>query len=747
MSEEDSNAKIGRRKAPLTEAELTAARLQMIREFVSKKQPAHSTEPDDSETEADSAVAPRRMTPAPDAPPVQATASPPPPSSSLPDAEPALTEPELTESDAADEEALQIPEHDDAEAATAHFTARDDSQTVEEPLPPPRYEQPHEAEATKPDPVKMPDPVALGQAFFNLMEKSQPLIHDFMERIRLNPPVGSAPSPLSLSLNAPWLQMTQQIWANPQKMVDAQLGLWQDYMRLWQNTTKRFLGQPYETIIEPPANDKRFKDEAWSRNTLFDFIKQSYLLTAQWMQKEAEAVEGMDQPEQRKVEFYIQQFIDALSPTNFLFTNPEVLRLTAETGGENLVKGLQNLLQDLERGQGQLKISMSDEKAFTLGDNIAATAGKVVFQNDLMQLIQYEPLTDSVHSTPLLIIPPWINKYYILDMREKNSFVRYCLTQGHTVFIVSWVNPDASLGDKDFENYMLEGPFAALQEIKRRTGAAATNVLGYCIGGTLLACLLAYLQRRPEQAAKLPLIASATYTVTMIDFSEPGELGVFVDEAQLDALEAQMAEKGYLEAGAMARTFNMLRANDLIWSFVVNNYLLGREPFPFDLLFWNSDATRMPAAMHKFYLRKMYQQNLLVKPDGITLDGTPIDIRLITTPSFLLATREDHIAPWKSAYAATQLYQGSVKFILAGSGHIAGVVNPPDAKKYSYWTNDSLPPTPEEWQKTAEQHPGSWWAAWMEWLKPYQGSDIPAREPVAPILEDAPGSYVRIRSE
>lgn len=736
MSEEDSNAKIGRRKAPLTEAELTVARLQMIREFVSKKQPEPSPEPEVAATdEADDDI---DMADAPPDSPAPAPEIPPP-------------HHEPTPETIRDETAEEPQDADDSAEETAPADASAETEKAESttaPPPPPLHDHQTAAENAKPDPVKMPDPVALGQAFFNLMEKSQPLIHDFMERIKLNTPTtGGASNPLSMSLNAPWMQMTQQIWANPQKMVDAQLGLWQDYMRLWQNTTKRFLGQPYETIIEPPANDKRFKDEAWSRNTLFDFIKQSYLLTAQWMQKEVEAVEGMEQPELRKVEFYTQQFIDALSPTNFLFTNPEVLRLTAETGGENLVKGLQNLLQDLERGQGQLKISMTDEKAFTLGENIAATAGKVVFQNDLMQLIQYEPLTDKVHSTPLLIIPPWINKYYVLDMREKNSFVRYCLTQGHTVFIISWVNPDARLGNKDFADYMLEGPFAALQEIKRRTGAAATNVLGYCIGGTLLACLLAYLQRRPEQAAKLPLIASATYMVTMIDFTEPGELGVFVDEAQLAALEAQMAEKGYLEASAMAQTFNMLRANDLIWSFVVNNYLLGREPFPFDLLFWNSDATRMPAAMHKFYLRKMYQQNLLVEPDGITLDGTPIDIRLITTPSFMLSTREDHIAPWKSTYAATQHYQGSVKFVLAGSGHIAGVVNPPSANKYSYWTNDNLPPTPEDWQKDAEQHQGSWWTAWMEWLKPYQGSDIPAREPAEPVLEDAPGSYVQVRSE
>ncbi len=736
MSDEDSNAKFGRRKAPLTEAELTAARLQMIREYVSRQKAGKPAPEPEEETPHDSGPDSRE------------------PDDNAPD----NNEPDVSEA---------APEPDSAEPPTAEIAAPEPAAVKPEPAPLPPYitraEKPAEAAATQPTPetknadsgatepgeeVKMPDPVALGQALFNLIEKSQPLMRDFMERIKLNPPdTTGLPNPLALGMQAPWMQLTQQMWANPQKMVDAQIGLWQDYMRLWQNTTKRFLGQPYETIIAPQPNDKRFKDEAWSRNTLFDFIKQSYLLTAQWLQKEAEAVDGIDAPSQRKVEFYTRQFIDALSPTNFLFTNPEVLRLTAETGGDNLVKGLQNLLQDLERGQGQLKISMTDEKAFELGKNIATTAGKVIYQNDLIQLIQYEPLTDAVHSTPLLIIPPWINKYYILDMREKNSFVRYCVEQGHTVFMISWVNPDEKLGDKDWVNYMLEGPFAALQEIKRRTGAAATNVLGYCIGGTLLATLLSYLQARPEQAAKIPLIASASYMVTMTDFSEPGELGVFVDEEQLEALEARMAEKGYLEASAMAQTFNMLRSNDLIWSFVVNNYLLGREPFPFDLLFWNSDATRMPAAMHRFYLRKMYQENRLVEPGGITLDGTPIDIRKITTPSFLVSAREDHIAPWKSTYAATQLYSGSVKFVLAGSGHIAGIVNHPAAHKYCYWTNESLPATPDEWLTHAKQTPGSWWPEWMNWLKPYQGSDVPAREPQEPITEDAPGSYVQVRSE
>jgi len=682
MSDHDSNAKPGKRKAPLTEAELTAARLQMIRDYVAAPRPVRET-----------------------------AALPPEPAPSKP------SEPEEAPSPA--EPAAAPPS-----AAKADKTAQ----------------QPDEA-------VKLPDPVALGQAMLNLMEKSQPLMRDFLERIKLAPPDPALLNPAQLGgLTVPWVQLTTQLWSNPQKVVDAQLGLWQDYLRLWQNTTKRFLGQPYETVIQPQPTDRRFKDQAWSQNTLFDFIKQSYLLTSQWLQQEVRSVEGMDTPMLRKMSFYTRQLTDALAPSNFLLTNPEVLRVTAETGGENLVKGLQHLLEDLERGQGQLKISMTDLNAFQLGKNIATTAGKVVFQNDMMQLIQYTPLTEQVHAAPLLIIPPWINKFYILDMRPENSFVRFCLEQGHTVFMISWVNPDASLAGKDFSSYMLDGAFTALQEIRARTEAEAVNVVGYCLGGTLLACLLAYLTARPEQAARIPRIASATYLVTMIDFSEPGELGLFVDEENLQLLEAQMDEKGYLDASTMAQTFNMLRANDLIWSFVVNNYLLGHEPFPFDLLFWNADATRMPAAMHKFYLRKMYQENKLVEAGGITLDGTPIDLRRITTPSFLLSTREDHIAPWQSTYAATQLYHGACKFVLSGSGHIAGVINPPTAKKYGYWTNDALPPSPEDWLKEAKQTPGSWWTEWATWLKPHQGTLVAARSPLDPIVEDAPGSYVAQRA-
>jgi polyhydroxyalkanoate synthase len=387
---------------------------------------------------------------------------------------------------------------------------------------------------------------------------------------------------------------------------------------------------------------------------------------------------------------------------------------------------------------------MTDQEAFEIGKNIAVTPGKVVFQNDLMQLLQYAPTTDKVAKTPLLIIPPWINKFYILDMREKNSFIRWAVSQGHTVFVVSWVNPDEKLRSKSFEDYMFDGPLAALDAVEKATGEKKANVIGYCLGGTLLASTLAYMK-----AKKIDKVASATFFTTMIDYSEAGELGVFIDETQLTHLEKKMDERGFLEGAEMANTFNMLRANDLIWSFVVNNYLLGKEPFPFDLLYWNSDSTRMPAAMHSFYLRQMYQENKLVEPGGVTLGGVPIDLTTIDLPVYIVSTREDHIAPWKSTYAATQLYKGPTRFVLAGSGHIAGIVNPPEANKYGYWTNSRKAKTPETWLKSATQHEGSWWTDWQEWVTKFKGGEAKARQPgdgkLKPI-EDAPGSYVKVRA-
>lgn len=587
------------------------------------------------------------------------------------------------------------------------------------------------------------DPAAWSESMAKIAEQSQRLVSDFLSRNADD--MGTQADPLNIG--RAFLEMTSRMMADPQKLVEAQISLWQDYMNLWQNTARRMMGDEAEPLIKPAADDRRFKDAAWQDNQVFDYIKQSYLLTARWLQSTVHNVEGLDRKTAQKVDFYTRQFVDAMAPNNFAITNPEVLRATAESGGENLVKGLQNLLEDLERGKGKLAIRMTDLEAFEVGRNIGVTPGKVMFQNDLMQLLQYEPVTKDVAKRPLLVIPPWINKFYILDLKPANSLIKWLVEQGHTVFVVSWVNPDEKLAAKSFEDYMDQGPLAALDAMEAITGESSANVIGYCLGGTLLACTLAYL----TESKKQDRIASATFMTTMVDFAEAGELAVFVDEEQLASLEARMSQHGYLEATAMANTFNMLRANDLIWSFVINNYLLGKEPFPFDLLYWNSDATRMPAAMHSFYLRNMYQENRLSTPGGLTLKGVPVDLTKIKTPAFILSTKEDHIAPWKSTYAATQLYRGPVKFVLASSGHIAGVVNPPAANKYNHWVNDAktLPKKPEDWLAGAEARPASWWPEWQKWVTAYSGGTVPARKPgsgkMKPI-EDAPGSYVKVRS-
>ncbi len=588
--------------------------------------------------------------------------------------------------------------------------------------------------------VKLPDPVEMSRMMSHIAEQSQHLVTEFLQR--QTPLALGNPDPLNLG--QAFFDMTARMMANPAKLMQAQFSLWQDYMSLWQTTTRKMLGEPSEPVVEPTTEDRRFKDALWDENYVFDFIKQSYLLSARWLQGTVREVEGLDDKTARKVDFYTRQFVDAMAPSNFAMTNPEVLRLTLETGGENLVKGLSNLLDDLERGKGKLRIRMTDLDAFKIGENIAVTPGAVVFQNELMQLVQYSPTTDEAVKAPLLIVPPWINKFYILDLREKNSFIKWAVAQGHTVFIVSWVNPDGDLADAAFDDYMTKGPLAALDAIEAATGESAVNIVGYCLGGTLTASTLAYMAVKKDRR-----IASATFFTTMVDFEEAGELSVFIDEEQLAAIEEKMHERGYLEGSDMATTFNMLRANDLIWSFVVNNYLMGKEPFPFDLLYWNSDSTRMPAAMHSFYLRQMYQENRLSR-GKVKLLGTKIDLTKIDVPVFILSTREDHIAPWKSTYAATQLYTGSTTFCLAASGHIAGVVNPPAANKYCHWTNDKLPRKPDQWLETATQHAGSWWPTWDAWAKSHGGGMVPARTPgdgKLAVLEPAPGSYVKVKAQ
>jgi polyhydroxyalkanoate synthase len=444
------------------------------------------------------------------------------------------------------------------------------------------------------------------------------------------------------------------------------------------------------------------------------------------------------------VDFYTRQFADAFSPTNFVWTNPEVLRATFESQGQNLRKGLDNFQRDLQRGNGQLQITMSDPDAFELGRNLATTPGKVVFQNDLIQLIQYEPTTEQVHRTPILMVPAWINKYYILDLTAKKSLVRWAVSRGYTVFVVSWVNPDETLAHKEFDDYLTEGVVAALDAVEAATGEHEVHGLGYCIGGTLVGVALGYLAGIDDQRLK-----TATMFTAQVDFSEPGDLAVFIDEKQLDNLDQMMGEKGYLDAQAMFTTFNMLRSNDLIWSFFVSNYLLGKEPQPFDLLHWNADATRMPRRMHLFYLRQMYLHNNLVKPGAVTLAGVPIDLTRVTVPVYLQACREDHIAPFRSVFKARHNFSGPVRFVLAGSGHIAGVINPPDANKYQFWLNPAEPWEIDPWLRGAVEHPGSWWPDWDAWLAPQSGEMVPARKPgdgKLPIIEDAPGTFVKSRA-
>ncbi len=628
---------------------------------------------------------------------------------------------------------------------------------VKEPAPSPKAEEPAKTAAgaskggkeTTPDTAALSplscDPVEWTRILRHVGQECQKLFQDYGTRMQGKKvePISFTPAPFIESFT----QLSTHLLQDPEAFTSAQLSLWQNYAKLTRATLERMqTGKPAAPVAEPAKGDKRFNGTDWQTSWLFDFLKQAYLTSAASTRDLIHTETArMPKDQARKIEFYTRLFLESGAPNNFWATNPDVLREAFATNGDSLIKGFQNLLDDLERGNGTLRLKMTDLNAFKIGENIATTQGKVVYQNDLMQLIQYEPTTPTVKKTPFLVIPPWINKYYILDLREKNSFIRYLVSQGHTVYCISWANPTRSHALTQFEDYMEKGAFDALRAIKRLTGEERANVLGYCIGGTMLSCALAWLAKADPYPADLPQIASATYLVTMIDFKDPGDLGVFIDEAQIKMLEERMARQGYMDAGSMMTTFNLLRANDLIWPFIINNYLMGREPFPFDLLYWNTDPVNLPAAMHSYYLRKMYLENKLIVPNALSMKGTPLDLREIKVPVFMLATKEDHIAPWKSVYVPTQIYSGPVTFVLSGSGHIAGVVNPPDAQKYGYWTHDGeLPENPEEWLATATEHKGSWWPAWIEWLKAYAGADIPART-ITESIEDAPGSYVKVR--
>jgi poly[(R)-3-hydroxyalkanoate] polymerase subunit PhaC len=530
---------------------------------------------------------------------------------------------------------------------------------------------------------------------------------------------------------------------DPQRTVELQTRLGKAYLDLWAAAAKRLAGEESGPVAAPAPTDKRFADPEWSSNQFYDFLKQGYLLTTQWANQLVSDASGLDAHTKQKAEFYVRQIANALSPSNFILTNPELLRETLASNADNLVRGMKMLAEDIEAGGGHLRIRQSDSSMFEVGRNLAITPGKVIFQNDLMQLIQYAPSTPTVLKRPLLIVPPWINKFYVLDLTPEKSFIKWCVDRGITVFCISWVNPDAHLAKKTFEDYVREGPIAALDIIQKVTGEEQVHSIGYCVGGTLLSITLGATAARHDQR-----IMSATLFAAQVDFTYAGDLKVFVDEEQVKALEQRMAERGYLEGRTMATVFNLMRSNDLIWPYVVNNYLKGKAPFPFDLLYWNSDATRMPAANHAFYVRACYLENRLARRK-MTINNTPIDLKSVKVPIYNLATREDHIAPPKSVLLGSKYFGGPVRFVLAGSGHIAGVVNPPDRNKYQYWTG----PRPrsadlDKWLAKATEHPGSWWPDWLAWLKHQDPTEVPAREPgggVFAAIEDAPGSYVKMR--
>ena len=529
--------------------------------------------------------------------------------------------------------------------------------------------------------------------------------------------------------------------AEPGKFAAAQGELFRSYADLWGRSVRRFLGEKVEPVVEPEPGDNRFKDPDWSEAQYFDFWKQAYLITSRWAEDLTRKTEGVDEKTRQRALFYLNQMLAAVSPSNFALTNPEVIRTTLATNAENLVQGMVHFVQDLEQSKDLLRISQTDLSAFEIGRNLAVTPGKVIFQNDLIQLIQYAPATEEVYERPLLIVPPWINKYYILDLTPEKSFVKWAVDQGFTVFLVSWVNPDARLAQKTFEDYMHEGILAAVDAVMRQIGSKKINALGYCVGGTLLASTLAYTAAKGDDR-----IASVSFLAAQVDFSQAGDLLVFIDDTQLKALEEMMAEQGYLDGSRMAAVFNMLRPRDLIWPYVVNNYLLGKKPFPFDLLFWNADSTRLPAANHAFYLREFYHLNRLAKGE-MQLGGAKLDLSRVKIPVYELFTKEDHIAPAASVFRGSKLFGGKVRRAMAGSGHIAGVVNPPAKKKYQFWTGGK-PTTLEEWMATAHETKGSWWPDWASWLAQYSGPKVPARNPSnGPLwaIEDAPGTYVKAR--
>lgn len=526
--------------------------------------------------------------------------------------------------------------------------------------------------------------------------------------------------------------------ADPKRTLEAQTYLLAGVFGIWTRTVQRLAGEETENSESPPA-DKRFSDEDWQRNPFFDFLRQVYLVASEWAEKLVTDAEGLDEHTRHKAAFYVRQITAALSPANFVVTNPQLYRETVASHGANLVRGMKMLAEDIAAGGGDLRLRHTDYSKFAVGENMAVTPGKVIARNEICEVLQYEPSTDTVLKRPLLIVPPWINKFYILDLNPQKSFINWCVSQGHTVFVISWVNPDERHAAKDWEAYIREGVDFALETVEKATDERQVNAIGYCVGGTLLAAALAL---HAQQGNKR--IASATLFTTQVDFTYAGDLKVFVDEDQIGAMEERMKSSGYLDGSKMAAAFNMLRASELIWPYVVKNYLKGEDPMPFDLLYWNSDSTRMAAANHSFYLRNCYLNNNLSQ-GKMEIAGKRLSLKDVKIPIYNLATREDHIAPAKSVFVGSSLFGGPVKFVLSGSGHIAGVVNPPDKQKYQYWTNGAVKGSYEDWVAGAKETPGSWWPHWQAWIEELESERVPARKPGGGALNaiaDAPGSYV-----
>ena len=610
-------------------------------------------------------------------------------------------------------------------------------QTVAPPAPPP---QPAAAVAV-PASAPLPDFEALSRNMARLVDEGGKVASAYMQSAKGDAKNSEFGDEIANAVKT--IGKVAEHWlSDPARTVDAQSALSAGFLSLWGHTMRRLSGEVSDPVAPPLPGDKRFNDPEWQKNPFFDFLAQAYTLTTGWADDLVKGADSLDSHTRDKAGFYVRQISSALSPSNFIGTNPELLRDTLAQNGENLVRGMHMLAEDIEAGKGKIKIRQTDASKFILGVNMAMTPGKVVLRNDLIELIQYAPATPQVLQRPLLIVPPWINKFYVLDLNAEKSFVRWAVAQGITVFIVSWVNPDERHASKSFEHYMREGIFASLDVIERITGEREVSTIGYCVGGTLLAVALAYMAAKGDTR-----IASATFFTTQVDFRKAGDLQIFADEQQISSIEEKMKEHGYLDGSQMANAFNMLRPNELIWGYIVSNYLKGKDPMPFDLLAWNSDSTRMPAANHSFYLRNCYLENNLTK-GKMQVGGVKLDLSSVKIPVYNLAAREDHIAPAESVFIGSQYFGGPMRYIMAGSGHIAGVVNPPYKPKYQYWSGEKPSGNFADWVAKAVETPGSWWPDWLAWLTALAPAKVPARPPgggtVTPLC-DAPGEYVRVK--